>query len=135
MATIDVLVFFGYAVIQTAKIVSEFGEEIDVSLFGAMQMAHNIGLGGSTPLFLVIPFVLLYSYTRTHKNKKFDSFVPFIGIGLVLLTVLEGSYIALRLAIPNLQDVIGDLIGPTEEGGEPSLEAIKSFINLSIPWL
>ena len=135
MATIDILVFFGYATIQTAKIVSEFGEEIDVALFGAMQMAQNIGLGGSTPLFLVIPFVLLYSYTRTHKNKKFDSFVPFIGIGLVLLTVLEGSYIALRLAIPNLQEAIGGLIGPTEEGGEASLEAIKSFIKVSIPWL
>lgn len=135
MATIDVLVFFGYAIVQAVNITSQYGQEFDVAIFSAMQMGQNIGLGGSTPLLLVIPFVLLYSYTRTHKNKKLDSFVPFIGIGLVLFTVLEGSYIALRLAIPNLKEAIEGLVGSAEEEGGSSLEAIKSFINVFIPRL
>ena len=48
--------------------------------------------GQSSTLLLAIPFILLYSYTRNHKNKLIDIFIPIIGIGLVALVYIEGIY-------------------------------------------
>ena len=48
------------------------------------------GFGQGTSLILVIPFILLFSYTREHKKKEIDHFIPVGGIVLVIFTYLEG---------------------------------------------
>lgn len=59
---------------------------------------YNLGFGQSTCLILSIPFVLLFSYTREHKNTKLDSFIPLIGVALIAFTYIEGIFLALLLA-------------------------------------
>ena len=51
--------------------------------------AVAMGFGESVPLFLVAPFVLLYSYTRQPKNKKLSMLIPPVAIVLILLLLLE----------------------------------------------
>ena len=51
-----------------------------------------VGFGESLPLIFVAPVVLLYSYTRTPKNKKISTFIPVVGIVLIVLLILEGIY-------------------------------------------
>lgn len=60
----------------------------DVEL--VIQLAFVFNFGDSIFLFLAIPIMLLFSYTRTYKDTKMDLIIPMIGIGLVVLTYLEG---------------------------------------------
>ena len=50
------------------------------------------GAGESAYLLFTIPFVLLYSYTRKHKEGPIDVVIPIAGIGLVVFVYIEGIY-------------------------------------------
>ena len=62
----------------------------DVETFLVAVNAYQSGQ--SIYLLLAIPFILLYSYTKGHKNKLIDLFIPIIGIGLIVIVYLEGIY-------------------------------------------
>jgi len=144
ISTLDIFAFFGYVVFQIIKIGTED------SVFQAFDLASQLGLGGSIPLILIAPLALLYSYTKVHKNKKLDSFLPIIGIGLIVFTIVEGIYLTLRINLSQMMNAfIGSMEGMEgmeegmeglegleglEEAGEETLEAIKraatSFINI-----
>lgn len=59
-------------------------------LFGNVFVAYQSG--ESLALLLAIPFILLYSYTRVHKNSSIDVIIPIIGIGLIALVYIEGVF-------------------------------------------
>lgn len=52
----------------------------------------SIEMGDCVSLFLAIPFVMLYSYTKVHKESKYDLFVPLAGIGLIVFVYVESIY-------------------------------------------
>lgn len=56
------------------------------------EYARIYGTGQCLALIIAIPFILLYSYTRTHKNSLIDAFIPVIGIALCALVYIEGIY-------------------------------------------
>ena len=45
----------------------------------------------------MIPFMLLFSYTRKYKNRLFDTVLPLCGIAAIALIYLEGSYQAFTM--------------------------------------
>lgn len=51
-----------------------------------------IGIGQVPALLITIPLILLYSYTRNHKNTIIDVFVPVGGIALLVVLYLESIY-------------------------------------------
>ena len=57
-----------------------------------VQVAIDVGFGGSVMLIVVAPIMLLYSYTRIPKNKKISTLIPAAGIVLIILIVIEGIY-------------------------------------------
>jgi len=59
--------------------------------------ATAMGFGNAIQLLLMPPFVLLFSYTRTHKNKLIDIFIPIVGIVMILLVYLQGGYQIIRI--------------------------------------
>ncbi len=59
--------------------------------------ATAMGFGNAIQLLLMPPFVLLFSYTRTHKNKLIDIFIPIIGIVCILIVYLQGGYQIIRI--------------------------------------
>ena len=59
--------------------------------------ATAMGFGNAIQLLLMPPFVLLFSYTRTHKNKLIDIFIPIAGIVLILLVYIQGGYQIIRI--------------------------------------
>lgn len=63
----------------------------------AVDILSGFTLGKSICLILVIPFVLLFSYSKQHKNPKFDKLLPIIGIGLVVFTVIETIFFSIVL--------------------------------------
>ena len=50
------------------------------------------GFGECFSLIISIPFIMLYSYTKTHENKMYDVAIPFIGIGISFFIYIEGIY-------------------------------------------
>lgn len=65
-------------------------EEIDV--VGILHQAAGLGLGDSVSLLLLAPLMLLFSYTRTHKNKTIDIIIPAAGVVGIVLSYMEGLY-------------------------------------------
>jgi hypothetical protein len=59
--------------------------------------ATAMGFGNAVQLLLMPPFVLLFSYTRTHKNKLIDIFIPIAGIVCILFIYLQGGYQIIRI--------------------------------------
>ena len=55
----------------------------------AIGILPTYGLGQAGNMIIAIPFILLYSYTKTHKNDKIDLFLPLIGIGVIVLVYIE----------------------------------------------
>ena len=65
---------------------------IDLILGAIVPNATNYSLGQGIVLFLAVPFVLLFSYNKSHKDKNIDLLIPFAGIILLLLAYAEGIY-------------------------------------------
>lgn len=90
---VAIMDFFAAIIPIVAALVSS-GE--DEAVFNEMlNMLTNFTIGKSVCLLLVIPFTLLFSYTKTHKNQKIDKFVPFIGIGLIIFAIIETLFFSI----------------------------------------
>ena len=131
ISNIDILVLLIYTI---ATVIKEpvMDEDLIMETFFRGQA---IGFGGSSPLFVLSPLALIYSYTKTHKNKKFDSFLPLIGIGLVLFTFIEGLYLTLRFTVfEYLHEMLDSYSGLLDEGDGDfeNLEAIKSRVPIQL---
>lgn len=60
-----------------------------------ISVLSGFTIGKSACLLFTIPFVMLFSYSKQHKNIKFDRLVPIIGIGLVVFSIIETLFFAL----------------------------------------
>ena len=72
------------------------GENI---LLEAFTTANKLGFGESLGLLLIIPFVLLFSYTKTYKDNMIDKFIPFGGVALIAMVYVEGAFRLLELVL------------------------------------
>ena len=50
------------------------------------------GIGQAFSCLIAIPFILLYSYTREHKNGSFDLIIPMGGFALIAFVYIEYIY-------------------------------------------
>lgn len=89
-----------------------------IAIHQRVSLWNNIGLGGSISMFAVAPIAILFSYTKTHKNKIVDTIIPVAGIGLILIVYIEGVFEVITCNMPffieRLKDIVQGLIG----GGE-----------------
>ena len=60
-------------------------------------------------MILLIPLILLFSYTRKHKNDKVDLFIPIGGVVLAFLVGIEGTYQGIVMNLPILMKKLVDL--------------------------
>lgn len=82
-------------------------ETVEESLMLAINSARHVGLGETMPMLVLVPVVMLFSYTRSHKNGTFDLILPWFGIIGVGLVWIEGLYQVLLRA----PDLLGKFIG------------------------
>ena len=52
-------------------------------------IVDQLGIGQATPMILAIPFIMLYSYKKSHKNGTIDLLLPIIGIVLTAFVYAE----------------------------------------------
>lgn len=59
-----------------------------------MQVFLNTGFGGAADLIFMAPIMLLFSYTRTYKDKTVDLLIPVVAFALLIIMYLEAMLIA-----------------------------------------
>ena len=74
----------------------------------ALSMVNGMGFGAAIPMVFVIPFVLLFSYTRVHKDSRIDLIIPVLGIVLLVLIYLEELYQILLYGASQLAGIMGE---------------------------
>ena len=65
---------------------------IDFILLIVVPNPQSYEIGQAVGLFIAIPFVLLFSYNKMHKDKTIDLILPFVGIVIVILAYAEALY-------------------------------------------
>jgi uncharacterized membrane protein len=102
--TVDLLaaiVMVFYFVIKDPSLMQDFSQTFD--------KVYMLGFGRSATLLLISPLMLLFSYTRTHKNRLLDSFIPIISIVIIVLVYLEGFFQFFQSIPIMIQNLIGML--------------------------
>ncbi len=77
-------------------------------ILDAAYVAYAWGFGKHVPLIVLLPFLLLLSYTRVYPSMKFDSMIPIGGVILSILVSLECLYQGIMMFAPTL---IHSLVG------------------------
>lgn len=83
--------FAFFAIIDWVIVIISISFE-DEAYYQFVDTAIAFGAGECAGLIFAIPFILLFSYTRTHKNKTIDVIVPIAGVVTFVLVYLEGFY-------------------------------------------
>ena len=64
------------------------------------------GIGLHSTMIFIIPIILLFSYTRNHKNPKADIAIPIGGILLAVFVGIEGLHQGILMNIPIIMNMI-----------------------------
>ncbi len=93
------------------------------------------GIGDGMTLFAITPIVLLFSYTKKHKNAKIDLAIPVIGIIIVIMVYIEGLYDIFLYNMSELLKRANEALEepPGSEEEASSSEAISSISKLIAP--
>lgn len=89
IAIVDLLI-----VLILALVVSETNPDSDFA-YTLIDVMKNFALGKSFCLILVVPFILLFSYSKQHGNQKLDKMFPIIGACLVAFWIIETLFFGL----------------------------------------
>lgn len=81
------------------------------SLDAIQNMLGKMGVGSGVALSLLIPIILLFSYTKKHKNTKLDPFIPLAGVALIIAIYVEGMYQILLRYLKNILEFIQNILG------------------------
>ena len=65
---------------------------LGLEAYSLLEYIFAFQFGDCTGLFLGIPFILLFSYSKTHKKSNADLYVVMFGIGLIAFTYAEMIY-------------------------------------------
>ena len=84
---IDIIVLIGVTAIFFAA-----GEQDTGAIITSFISATKLGFGKSIVLIFAIPFVMMFSYTKTYKDKLVDKAIPLGGIALIAAVYIEGVF-------------------------------------------
>ncbi len=96
-AVLDLLLFLGLAVFLTAEEVGMGSmaiptQEVVALVENNTRLIAQLGFGETMGTIFIIPLLLLFSYTRKHKETLIDAMIPLAGIALISMIYLEGGY-------------------------------------------
>lgn len=78
----------------------------DAVIKDAGDMTYAWGFGKHIQLIVLLPFLLLLSYTRVYKEQKIDALIPRAGVVLSILVFFEGMYQFILLSVPSFLNSI-----------------------------
>ena len=88
----------------------------EMSMVAARGVA-GWGIGLHSSMIFIIPIILLFSYTRNHKNPKADLAIPIGGILLAVFVGIEGLHQGILMNIPIIMNMIQESLNTYLVGG------------------
>lgn len=92
---------------------AEYTTEVETRLLDIVPLAEKFvaawRIGTHWPMVLLIPVVLLFSYTRMSKKPKLDTFIPIGGVALAILVGIEGVHQGICMNLPILVNKIAEM--------------------------
>ena len=122
---IDIILLIGFSAVdivvknkehleQAGNISQQAIEEMSkVSVLGVAGW----GIGAHFSMIYIIPIILLFSYTRNHKNPKADIAIPIGGILLAVFVGIEGLHQGILMNIPILMNMLQESLSTYLVGG------------------
>ena len=98
---IDFLVAFILAVIHASNTGISFDDFSNVT-----PVIEQWGFGETITMIMLIPFMLLFSYTKTHRLKIIDSIIPLAAVILIVIIYIDGIFQLLN----GFADLLKDLV-------------------------
>ena len=110
---IDVIISFILVIIVAVALSggSTESEAISAAFSAANNMVIRTGIGESASLIILSPLVFLFSYTRTHKDTRFDTILPVVAVVILLIVYLEGIYHILSSSYEKIKGLIDAFFG------------------------
>ena len=93
VALVDLIV----SVIGLALAESAFPEDPETAMNAMLEILSAFTISKSVCLVFVIPFILLFSYLKQHKNPGLDKFVPIGGIVFLIFAIFEAAFLSILL--------------------------------------
>lgn len=112
-AIIDLVIIVVYIIVNAAGAADLVANEDELILyiFAKLSVLTNAGMGGAVPLIMIIPIVLLFSYTKTHKNKNIDVIIPALGIALMAAVYFEGFFLVITKNLEKIMTLMENEAG------------------------
>ena len=111
---LDGILFVVTAALDVAlKVASgvELTPEMTDNIFGtAIKGVSGWGIGNHVSMIFIIPIILLFSYTKRHKNEKADLVIPAGGVVLAFFVGLEGLHQGILMNIPVFMKMLEDML-------------------------
>ena len=104
-------IFLSALLAVLGKGAAEAGAVTKEMILQSGKIASALGFGNHFLMILIIPIILLFSYTRTHKDQMGDILIPVFGVVLAVIVTIEGLYQCLLLQIPSLMNQLSSVIG------------------------
>ena len=76
----------------------------------ASKVVGAFGFGKHLYMIILIPVIMLFSYTRNHKNEAADALIPIGGIVLAIIVAIESIYQGLVMSISGFWDIINTFL-------------------------
>lgn len=92
ISILDLVIFFAITILFGLVFLMDDPESVEYGIAIGMAFAQSLEFGQCAGLFIAIPFIMFFNYTKTYKNSSMDIIVPLIGIALIAFVYLEGGY-------------------------------------------
>ena len=122
-AVLDVAAFFGLTLYEISTLDPTDPNFSQYTLY-MMSVVYSWGFGQCAIMVLLIPFILLFDYKKTYKNKMVDTVIPLAGILLMVLIYVEGLFEVAKFYIIKIMQ--------EPDKGEPAAlvkDAIKQIVD------
>ena len=103
-------IFLSALLAVLGKGAAEAGAVTKEMILQSGKIASALGFGNHFLMILIIPIILLFSYTRTHKDQMGDILIPVFGVALAVIVTIEGLYQCLLLQIPSLMNQLSSVM-------------------------
>ncbi|MBR4344229.1 MAG: hypothetical protein IKP88_16270 [Lachnospiraceae bacterium] len=96
-----VILMASHIVLIDGITVLEANENILPIVTNALSKVTAWGMGETAPMILLVPIILLFSYTRKHEEPLIDTVIPIIAVIAIVVIYIDGIFQIFQGAIAN----------------------------------
>ncbi len=106
---IDLILTGLLSVSHSVFILSITGEAPGEDMLTSFGVVEVWGFGGTAKMIDLIPVVLLFSYTRSHKQPLIDTAIPILVVIAIVIVYLDGTFQIVQGLLSKGADIIAEL--------------------------